>query len=428
MPPSHIFHQSFGKVAGRCIIDRRARGLDYAWIVLAATAVIGLVVGGLGRFGYTLILPSMRDDLGLSYTQSGFLVTANFAGYLAAAFVGGLVNARLGVRVASVAGLVVMLLGMIGSAFAPAYPVLLILQFPIGFGSGSTLVSSVTTLPAWFPVRLRGLISGAGNGAAGLGIVMSGLFVPPLLAAFGESGWRQTWIAFAIAGGVALVVAAVFLRRHAVSSGPARPTGSRRSTGSVFRVPLYWKIASVMPLMGAVTAVYATYFGAFGTRELRIDPALVGGIWSGVGVLSVLSGIIWGMVSDRAGRKPAAICVFGVQSLASLILVVASAGAAVTLTISGLIAGLTLFGAASVLTAVMVDAAEPDDLPAVGGMMAIGNGIGQLAGPALAGSATDLTGSLAAAYIFAAVISLLATSVVMFLPIARLHQAASRAA
>jgi MFS family permease len=84
-------------------------------------------VGGLGRFGYTLVLPSIRDDLGLSYTLSGLLATVNFAGYLLAALSGGIMS-RLGVRGATVAGLIAMLAGWVASGFAPTYPGLLALQ------------------------------------------------------------------------------------------------------------------------------------------------------------------------------------------------------------------------------------------------------------------------------------------------------------
>ncbi|HEX2172257.1 MAG TPA: MFS transporter [Dehalococcoidia bacterium] len=374
-------------------------------MILAATVAIGLVAGGLGRFGYTLILPSIRDDLQLSYTQSGFLVTSNFLGYLGAAVFGGLLGARLGVRGATVLGLILMLAGMGGSALAPAYAVLLLLQFPIGFGTGTVMIASISTLPAWFPARLRGLVAGLGNGAAGLGIVLSGFLVPILLGGFGPTGWRQIWWAFAGCVGAALVIGAVFLKRRPVAAGPARTAGPRRPLSTIYRTPLYWRLMPAILLMGAAQSVYGTYFGAYGSRELRIDPGLVGLIWSGVGLLSVLSGILWGLISDRAGRKRAFAAALGVQSLASLLLVLAAGGGAITLGISGAIAGLTLFGAATVMTAVLVDISEPEALPAVGGMMAVGNGIGQLAGPALAGSVTDLTGSLIAAYIFAALAS-----------------------
>ena len=54
------------------------------------------MVGGLGRFGYMLVLPSIREDLGLSYAFSGLLATANFVGFLVSAFIWGLLSSRLG--------------------------------------------------------------------------------------------------------------------------------------------------------------------------------------------------------------------------------------------------------------------------------------------------------------------------------------------
>ena len=388
-------------------------------MILGATIAIGLVVGGLGRFGYTLILPSIRDDLQLSYTQSGLLATTSFAGYLGAALAGGLLNTRFGVRGATVLGLLMMLLGMIGSAFAPTYPILLLLQLPIGFGTGTAMISAIPTLPVWFPVQRRGLISGLGNGAAGLGILLSGALVPPLLAGFGPTGWRQVWLVFALAVVLAMAAAALFLRRRAVSPGPAQAAAPRRRARGIYRTPLYWRIALVALVMGATTSVYGTYFGAYGTRQLGLEEGLVGQIWSLVGVLSLLSGVLWGMISDRTGRRAALAGVIGVQAIANFILVV-SPGAG-TLTLSAAIAGLTLFGAAAVMTALMSDLIEPELLPAVGGLLAIGFGSGQIAGPAAAGALADLSDSLLAAYIFSGLISVIGVVSVLMLPALRRH-------
>ena len=406
--------------------NQQPRASGYAWVILAATILVGLVVGGLGRFGNTLILPSIRDDLQLSYTQSGLLATTSFVGYLVAALVGGLVNARLGVRGASVLGLIAMLLGMIGSAFAPGYPILLVLQLPIGFGTGTAMIAAISTLPAWFPVHQRGLISGLGNGAAGLGILLSGAVVPPLLTGFGPTGWRQVWLAFAVAVGLGLIAAALFLRRRAVSPGSVRPTGRPRRPGAIYRAPLYWRLALVALVMGATTSVYGTYFGAYGTRQLGLDESLVGRIWSLVGMLSLLSGILWGMVSDRLGRQAALAGVMGVQAFANFILVVSPGST--TLTLSAAIAGLTLFGGAAIMTALMSDLIEPELLPAVGGLLAIGFGVGQIAGPAAAGVLADLADSLRAAYVFSGVVTVLGVVSVLTLPALRRHPASQAGA
>jgi len=44
---------------------------------------------GIGRFTYTMILPAMREGLGLHNTQMGLIGTIGFIGYLAMAIPGG---------------------------------------------------------------------------------------------------------------------------------------------------------------------------------------------------------------------------------------------------------------------------------------------------------------------------------------------------
>ena len=51
-------------------------------LILALAPAIGL---GIGRFGYTPVLPDMRDSLGWSYSTAGFMNTVNAIGYLAGA-------------------------------------------------------------------------------------------------------------------------------------------------------------------------------------------------------------------------------------------------------------------------------------------------------------------------------------------------------
>ena len=61
-------------------------------LALIVLAVFGSL--GLGRFGYTSILPAMQLGLGLTNTQTGELQSWNLLGYLLAAAFAGLLAAR----------------------------------------------------------------------------------------------------------------------------------------------------------------------------------------------------------------------------------------------------------------------------------------------------------------------------------------------
>ncbi|MEZ5661018.1 MAG: YbfB/YjiJ family MFS transporter [Burkholderiaceae bacterium] len=56
-------------------------GLD-RWSLVAGLALGTVVSNGFARFAYGLVLPAMRADLQWTYTQAGWINTANAIGYL----------------------------------------------------------------------------------------------------------------------------------------------------------------------------------------------------------------------------------------------------------------------------------------------------------------------------------------------------------
>jgi hypothetical protein len=57
-------------------------GPSYRWAILGVSVLIVFGALGLSRFGYTSILPSMKDALDLTNAQAGGLATANLVGYM----------------------------------------------------------------------------------------------------------------------------------------------------------------------------------------------------------------------------------------------------------------------------------------------------------------------------------------------------------
>ena len=57
------------------------------WLALFGLCLGMCVTNGFARFAYGLILPAMREDLGWTYAQAGWLNTANALGYLTGAVV-----------------------------------------------------------------------------------------------------------------------------------------------------------------------------------------------------------------------------------------------------------------------------------------------------------------------------------------------------
>ena len=56
----------------------KTRKLHYGWIVIFMGMLTTIAAHGFGRMSYTVILPSMKTALDLTYTQMGWLGTGNF--------------------------------------------------------------------------------------------------------------------------------------------------------------------------------------------------------------------------------------------------------------------------------------------------------------------------------------------------------------
>ena len=84
----------------------------YGWIIVLVSmlAVFGCI--GLGRLALGMLLPSMGQDLGLSYSQMGMISAGNFTGYLAAVLFCGWMVRRLGARTMIACGLLTVATSM----------------------------------------------------------------------------------------------------------------------------------------------------------------------------------------------------------------------------------------------------------------------------------------------------------------------------
>src|SRR5512136_1638701 len=97
---------------------RLTRNPRYRWVVVAMAFLAVFAAIGLGRLGYSLILPSMQKALGLSSAGAGSLASWNQAGYTIMALVGGILASRFGARIIVSIGLFVTALGMVVTGLA----------------------------------------------------------------------------------------------------------------------------------------------------------------------------------------------------------------------------------------------------------------------------------------------------------------------
>ena len=164
----------------------------YAWVVAFTGTLVVLISHGFGRMSYSILLPSMREALHLSYTQVGLIGTGNFIGYLGLSIVGGFLASRYGARRVIFISLIVMGISLFLTGLSNSFAAAFLLRLITGMGTGGSYIPMMALPAAWFAANKRGLGTGVNTIGVGLGISVTGLVLPLLIVHYGVSGWRQT--------------------------------------------------------------------------------------------------------------------------------------------------------------------------------------------------------------------------------------------
>lgn len=396
----------------------------YSWIVLAVGTLVVFGALGLARFGYTMVLPSMQLGLGLSNTQAGGIATANLIGYLTLSVLGGALAARFGPRVVIVVGLTVAAFGMLLTGFANSFAAATAWRVLTGMGSGASNVPVMGMLAAWFVQRRRGLAAGIGVTGSSLALILLGFLVPYVLSAYGSNGWRICWFIFAgIIMGLA-VLAFVILRNHpseldlipfgAATKGPRDISGmSTLKWGSVYRSGIVWHLGLVYVAFGFSYIIYMTFFTKYLIAEGGYSQGSAGRLFMLMGWLSLLCGVIWGSVSDILGRKTALVIVYLIHAAAFGLFGLWPSSSGFVL--SAVLFGLSAWSIPAIMAATCGDLLGPKLAPAGLGFVTLFFGIGQAAGPIVAGIVADASHSFSPAFLLAAVVAFLGAIGSLFL-------------
>lgn len=399
--------------------NRRAPLLHYGHVVLSLVVLAVFSALGLARFGYTSILPAMQEGLRLSNTQTGELQTLNLVGYLITVVFAGMLAARHGPRILISVSLFVVSLAMIVTGLFPTFAWACIGRFLAGVGGAGANVPAMGLLSAWFGAKRRGLASGIGVAGSSLGLMVTGPLIPAILNAWGAEGWRVSWYALGSLGLVACGLCSLFLVNHPAEKG-LNPLGETRaerqqdvaddSTAAlrwslVYKSRTLWRLAGVYFAFGFSYIIYATFFVKHLVVEGILSAGAAGSVWMTIGMVSLVSGFIWGGVSDRFGRRVALVAVFVLQGLSFAVFGTGNGLAAVYFS-AGLFA-VTAWSIPALMAALAGDVFGPRLAPAALGLMTVIFGMGQAAGPYFAGAVADATRSFSPAFIMAGGVALI---------------------
>ena len=365
---------------------------------------------GLGRLAFAMQLPGMQAGMHLNAAQMGLIGTDNFAGYLIAVLFSPFMVRRYGPRAIVAAGLVIV--GGSLLAMGQSHDLFqLEASFMItGAGTGLANIAMMALLPRWFANDERGKATGIVLCGNSTGIIVAGILIPYFNRTFGIDGWRVGWTTLGLIGLAVAAISGVLLRNgpqelglepvyHApmAAADGAGAAKKRGDHGALARLSLLYLA------FGITTSVYSAFIVFSMIHEYGLSGAAAGYYWSWMGICSFFSGVGFGSLSDRIGRRYGLAVVFGLYTAAYLLAGLKLGHAA--LFASVLIYGLSIFGSVAIVTAAVGDYFEASGVAHALSLATMIFAIGQTAGPIAAGVIASPKGLFTHAYLLSAFIT-----------------------
>lgn len=392
----------------------------YAWVVAFTGTLVVLLAHGFGRMSYTVILPPMQEGLSLTYTQVGLIGTGNFIGYLCFAVIGGFIASRFGARRVIFISLIVMGICLFLTGLSHSFAFAFFMRLVTGMGNGGAYIPAMALPAAWFVARKRGVATGIATIGTGIGLTVMGLILPSFIVKYGQVGWRYAWYAMGVLVFIGSFIAYVLERDNPREKGLSMYGGNDKQEDNpidrskvlllsawrdVMKEKEIWKLGAVYFLFGFSYIVYLTFFIAYLTGEIGLSATSAGGIFAVLGFFSILSGVLWGGISDVLGRRYGSMLAY--MTLALSYFIFAFWQEPTGLYLSCIIFGITVSAIPVIMAAAAGDAMGGRLASAGLGFITLFFGVGQACGPGVAGLIKDATGSFTYAFMLCAVISCL---------------------
>jgi MFS family permease len=382
-----------------------ASGVSARVVALLALAVF---INYIDRGNLGTAAPLVRDELALSNTQLGLLLSAFFWGYAPGQLPAGWIAERFDARRVLAVGLAVWGAATALAGFATGFVMLLVLRVLLGCGETVMFPASFKILASEACEGQRGRVNGLLASGLCLGSACGTLFGGLLMARF---GWRAFFIT---AGCASLLWLWPWLRTP--------PPPANHGTRAILDGPPTLMLLRSRELwgscLGAFCGAYAlylvlTWLPVYLVKARGFSMAQMSPIGAGVYALAALGGVLTGWISDRC----LAAGVSG-NRVRKITMLVAFGGLAVSLSVCALAghAGLLLaMGGCGVflgseLAGLYASAQTLGGPTAAARWMGIQNFCANISGitaPLITGVVIDRTGNFTAAFVIAAGVAVL---------------------
>jgi len=380
------------------------------WVSVALIALGAAVAQAFGRFAYGVLLPAVRDDLGISNTVAGAISAVNVGGYLLGTLLVAAIASRIRLLEVLRLGLALTVVGLIVAAVASTPAVLAIGLLLTGIGGAAVWIPAPIIAADAMRAKHRPMAVGLMGSGIGIGIVFTGFISAQVRVSQGDAGWSTVfWIDAIIA--CAALAGAVLLVRH--QQGQPSSRGGFGGFGALRRMRGW------LPLTLAYSAFGFMYLLIIGFLTTRLEDDSG---WSAqsaayaftlLGIAMVFGGPLSIWVRKRLGSRATISMVFLLWSVLTLVVL---SGATLPTLIAVVGLGMLFTSLPGLVTVVVVENTSANDYGPAYSAITLAFGLAQTISPQVGGVIADLTGSFTWVFVLSSMFGVLGLVAARALP------------
>ncbi len=372
-----------------------------AWSALALIAVGVAVAQAFGRFTYGVLLPAIRDDLGISNTVAGTISAVNVGGYLLGTLLVAWAASRVRLLELLRAGLALTAAGLVLAANAETPGILTVALLLTGVGGAAVWIPAPIIAADAMPPEHRSMAVGLMGSGIGLGIVFTGFISAYARTNYGDAGWSFVFGVDAVIACVALVGLLAIVRHR---------QGQRSSRGGFGGFGALRRMRGWLPLTLAYSAFGFMYLLIIGFLTTRLEDDSG---WSAssaayaftlLGVAMVFGGPLSIWVTRRIGSRQTISAVFALWSVLTLV-VLGGWTLPTLIAVAGL--GLLFTSLPGLVTLYVVENIDGNDYGPAYSAITLAFGVAQTISPQVGGLIADLSGSFTWVFVLSSAVGVL---------------------
>ncbi len=208
----------------------------------------GYFLSYLFRVVNAVIAPDLTRDIGLDAADLGLLTSAYFLAFAAFQLPLGILLDRFGPRRTEATLLLFAAAGTFVFGTSETTSGLIVGRALIGLGTSACLMAAFKSFVMWFPSERLPLINGIQMAAGGLGALTA---TAPVEAALQFTDWRGVFMGLSVLAVIAAAAIFLIVPERESEHAEASFRDQLRGTASVFKSPVFWRIAPLTVIVQA---------------------------------------------------------------------------------------------------------------------------------------------------------------------------------